>query len=326
MGQAEAQGKAMNDYFEPRPPSNPWAYWQSKLEGLPMQMNPDNPQAGFYRQPYKRYYGARRTFTPVAYWPSEDGSKLNCRLGDQNISETAGMNLWKSVGNHPVAEHAYRQVAQYGGTWPDEHELVPMQGDNFPPEEEELTLWSLEELTDRIEDLGREALARIEGPKIADQDEADRIANLADRLAELWNEVDRRRKEERREHDQALKAIQLKWLPLLAKAESYKNLKYKLLTPWLIELQTAQQQEAEAAAAAGAPTAAEPRRPRAGTRGRAQTLKTQKRAEITNYDLCLAFFKESEDLRGTVQMLANRAVRAGITVPGTTIIEDQKAV
>jgi hypothetical protein len=314
---------------EPRP-LNPWAYWQSKLEGLPVQMHPDDPQAGFYRQPYKRYYGARKTFTPVAYYwatkEDEQGNqieplRLRCRLGDKDVSETAGMRLWASVGNHPVTQEAYRGVAERDEPWPDEHELVPMVGDNLPPDDD-----SFEGLSDAVEDLAAEALARIEGPAIADQDEADRIANLADRLAELWSKADAARRGERREHDEALKAIQLRWSPLLTKAESYKNLKYKLLTPWLLKLQTAQQQEAEAAAAAGAPAAAEPRRPRAGTRGRAQTLKSQKRAEIIDFDACLAFFKESEDLRGTVQMLANRAVRAGATVPGTRIIEDQKAV
>jgi len=324
--------KAMTEYVEPRPPPNPWAYWQSKLEGLPVQMHPDDPQAGFYRLPYKSAYGARKIFMPVAYWwadQDEDGNPIEpvlcCRIGDKNVSPEAGMNAWQRVGNHPVTEEAYRQVAENNGTWPDEHDLVPM-GDNLPPEEEDLTLWSNEELQDRIEDLSREALARIEGPPIKDQDEADRIANLADRLAQLFNETERRRKEERREHDKALKAIQMKWLPLLTKAESYKNLKFKLLTPWLLGLQKAQQEKAEAAAAAGAPPAAESRRPQAGTRGRAQTLKSQRRAEIIDFDACLEFFKDSEDLRSTVQMLANRVVRAGMAVPGTRVVEEQKAV
>jgi len=308
----------MTDYVEPRPPANPWAYWQSRREGIPVQMHPDDPQAGFYRKPRKEYYGARRTFTPVAYY-WQDGA-LRCRVGDAEVPDQTALAIWIQVGNNDVSEEAYRAVAERGEPWPDEHELVPM-GDNLPPEDN-----SFEGLTDAIEDLAREALERIEGPPIADQDEADRIANLADRLAELWKKAEDARKAERREYDEALKAIQQKWLPLLTKAESYKNLKYKLLTPWLQRLEAAQQQAAEAAAAAGAPTAAEPRRPRAGTRGRAQTLKVQKRAEIIDFDACLNFFKDSEDLRSTVQMLANRVVRTGMSVPGTKVIEEQKAV
>jgi len=302
-------------YFD----NNPWHYWQSRIEGIPMQMNPSHPQAGFYRMPRKEYYGARRTFKPVAYWP-EDGV-LKCRIGDENVSPEKGQGIWERVGNHPVTEEAYRQVAQFDGLWPDEHELVPMQGDNMPPEDD-----SFEGLTERIEDLAREANARLDGPAIKDQDEADRIANLADALAELCGKAEERRKEERRPFDEGMKEVQKRWAPVLLKAESYKNLKYKLLTPWLQALDKERAKATEAAAAAGAPSAGEPRRPRAGTRGRAMTLKSQKRAEIIDYSACLAFFRDSDDVRGTVQMLANRAVRTGIAVPGTQVVEEEKAV
>jgi hypothetical protein len=300
--------------------ADPWQWWADKLAGKPVQMNPGNPHAGFYRMPRKAFYGARRTFTPVAYWPSPNG-KMNCRFGDDDVTPERGEEIWERVGNHPVSEQAYRAVAQDNQPWPDEHELVPM-GDNLGPEDED----TFEALQDKIENLAREADQRISGPAIGDQDEADRIANLSDRLAELWKKSDTIRKAERKPHDEALKAIQLKWVNVLLKAETYKQLKYKLLTPWLTRLQEAQKKEAEAAAAAGEPAAADARRPRAGTRGRAQSLKTFKRAEIEDYEKALTFFKESQDVKDLVQELANRAVRAGITVPGTKVIEEQKAV
>jgi hypothetical protein len=40
----------------------------------------------------------------------------------------------------------------------------------------------------------------------------------------------------------------------------------------------------------------------------------------------LAFFAESPDIKTTVQDLANRAVRGGITVPGTKVVEEQQTV
>lgn len=298
-----------------------WDWWFKKLAGEPVQMNEGTPHAGFYRMPRKAHYGARKTFTPVAYWIGQDG-QMHCRFGDDDVSVERGQELWQRVGNHPVTEEAYRAVAQRNEPWPDEHLLVPM-GDNLGPELED----TYEALQDQIANLAREAEQRLDGPPVADQDEADRIANLADRLAELHKKADGLRKAERKPHDDALKAIQLKWTPILLKAESYRNLKFKLLTPWLQALQEAQKKEAEAAAAAGEPVSAEAaRRPRAGTRGRAQTLKTLKRAEITDYQKALEFFAESKDMKDLVQTLADRAVRAGITVPGTKIIEEQKAV
>jgi hypothetical protein len=302
---------------------DPWNWWfnalADKKAGKRLDMNPDNPHAGFYRQPRKAFYGARRTFRPVAYWPGENG-QLNCRLGDEDVTPERGQAIWQSVGNHPVSEEDYRKVAQDSGTWPDEHELVAMMGDNLPPEDD-----TFESLRDDIEPLATEASRRIKGEPIKDEDEARRLGDLSDTLADLHKRAEEMRKAERKPHDDALKIIQAKWLPLTTAAEVYKNIKYKLLTPWLNKLLEAQKKQAEAAAAAGTPAPAETR-PRVSTRGRAISLKTLKRAEIVNYDEVLQFFKESPDVKGLVQDLANRAVRAGVVVPGTNVVEEQQAV
>lgn len=307
-----------------------WRWWALKLAGkLPQGAIVDTPQAGFYRKVSKEFYGARKTFMPVAYWPdvNEDGELvLFCREGDKNVGATRAMELWNHVNQHPVSEEAYRGVAQYGKLWPDEHELVPMQkppgiGHNKPPPDN-----TPDGLREQIEPLAKAASERIKGDPITSQDECDRVANLADRLAELWNLAESQRKAERKPHDEALKAIQTRWAPVLLMAEVYKNLKYACITPWLKKLETEQKMEALAAAAAGEPAPAEVPRPRAGTRGRAMSLKSTKTAKITNFEACLAFFKDSEDIKSCVQTLANRAVRAGIAVPGCEVEEETKAV
>jgi hypothetical protein len=301
-------------------PDDAWSWWQAKLAGKPVEANPDSPHAGFFRQSHKAFYGARKTFLPVAYWPDENG-QLRCRIGDRDVNETVGMQAWNWVHDHPVTEAAYRAVAERGELWPDEHELVSLRtGDNLPPEED-----TFEGLKERIDDLAREANKRIEGAPIKDQAEADQIANLTDRLAELWKKADELRKTEKKPHDQAAIAVQKKWAPLLIAAEAYKNLKYALLTPWLKKLEDIQKREAATAAAAGTPPA-ETARPRAGTRGRAMSLKTAKRAEITDQDACYQFFKDSPDIKATLQDLANRAVRAGVSVPGAKVLEETQAV
>jgi hypothetical protein len=310
-----------------------WSWWMDKLAGKPVEANPDSPRWGFYRQSYKAVYGGRKTFTPVAYYPDADTGEMRCRIGDEDISGDSirATRMWNHVHNNPVTFEAFNDVAEKGALWPDEHELVPM-GHNRPPDID----WEkieyiqpddtelLEQLHDQINNLAREAERRIEGPPIADQDEADRIANLADALQQLNKIADGTRAHEKKPHDEAAKLIQKKWAPWLLKTETYRNLKYKLLTPWLKRLDDERKKEAEAAAAAGAPI--EMKRPRAGTRGRAMSLKSLKRAEIYDYDKCLAYFAESPDVKATVQDLANRAVRAGITVPGAKVLEESQAV
>lgn len=302
---------------------DPWAWWAAKLAGDPSaRMTEGDPHAGFYRWVRREGYGGKRYATPVAYWPGPRG-ELNCRIGPrENVTPERGRDIWINVGNDPVPEDWYRSVAQYDKPeWPDGLGTTPPEGSNLPPDED-----PYQELGEKIATLSDKATVRLEGPPIAEQVEADKLSNeLIDPLSDLWKLAEQARKDERRPHDEALKEIQQKWLPLLGAAEIYKTLKYKLITPWLVKVRAKQKEEAEAAAAAGAP-AADTRRPRAGTRGRATTLKTSKRAEIVDYQECLKFFAENPEVRQTVQDLANRMVRSGLTVPGTQVITEETAV
>jgi hypothetical protein len=277
--------------------------------------------AGFYRAVRKSTYGGTKWAIPVAYWPGEDG-EIHCREGDRDVPGERGRELWNNICNDPVPEAWYREVAEGNmDEWRDGMAIAAPRGDNRPPEETDF-----EYLKAEIEQRAMEANARLELPPIVEQTEADRISNAADLLSELWKKADEARKKERQPHDEALRAIQIKWAPLLVMAEAYKNLKFKLLTPWLLAQQKKVEEETKAAVAAGEPVPEQPRRPRAGTRSRAMTLKSFKSAEIVDYDQCLEFFKENSDVRATIQDLANKAVRAGVTVPGAKLIEEQRTV
>jgi len=316
-----------------------WAWWQDKLAGMQVPASEGTPYAGFYRWVRKSRYGAKKYAVPVAYWPGEDG-ELHCRVGQRDVEPQYGRDIWVNVCDSPVYEEWYREVTEKKPpekTWRDGLDLTPppdpldqpgdaigdnpLIGDNQPPKKSDF-----EWLQEQITEAAGPATLRLEGEPITTQLEADQIANMADRLAELWKAADAARAAERRPHDEACREIQKKWAPLLVLAESYKNLKFKLLTPWLKKLDDQQRTEAEAAEAAGEAPPSEVRRPRAGSRGRAMTLRPRKTAKITDFAKCLEFFKESPDILATVQDLANKAVRAGVTVPGTEVNEEQQAV
>ena len=297
-----------------------WLWWQHKLEGRNPPASEGTPYAGFYRA-VRKSYGGTKWAIPVAYWPGEDG-ELHCREAHRDVTGERGRDIWINVCNNPVPEEWYREVAEGDEPeWRDGMATVAPMGDNRPPDETDFDY-----LKGKIDELGASATIRLGGPAVTEQEEADRISNLADQLSEFWKKADEARKAERQPHDEALKAIQIKWSPLLLMAETYKNLKFKLLTPWLIAQQKKAEEEAKAAVAAGEPVPDAPRRPRAGTRSRAMSLKSFKSAEIVDYDLCLNFFKENSDVRATIQDLANKAVRAGVTVPGAKLIEEQRTV
>jgi hypothetical protein len=298
-----------------------WLWWQHKLEGKDPPASEGTPYAGFYRAVRKASYGGTKYAIPVAYWPGENG-EMHCREGFQDVSDERGQDIWVNVCNNPVPEDWYREVAENEAPeWRDGMATTAPRGDNRPPEDTDF-----EFLKGVIEELAGSAKIYLERGPITEQTDADRISNHADKLSEYWKKAEEARKKERQPHDEALKEIQLKWTPLLLMAEAYKNLKFKLLTPWQLGQKKALEEEARAAVAAGETMPETTRRPRAGTRGRAMTLKSFKSAEITDYEACLAFFKDSQDVRGTVQDLANKAVRAGIEVPGVKMTEEMRTV
>lgn len=304
--------------------TDPWQYWKDALAGKQPQMNESNPQPGFYRWPQKSGYGARRTFKPVAYWADDRGIQCHIGYADDNagvVPPGRGADIWISVGAHPVTEEAYRAVAERHEPWPDEHELVPMDRSNQAPADD-----SFEGLRDAIEPLAIEAKRLLDAKAVAKtQDEADRIANLADRLSELWTKADEARKAERRPIALEMQRIQDKWLPIVTGADQFKNLKYALLTPFLADQKRIADEAAKASQGDLMPLP-EPARPRAGTRGRAMTIRSVKSARILDYGKVYEFFAKNSELQFLLQDLSNKAVRAGVEVPGTEIYTEQKAV
>jgi hypothetical protein len=211
-------------------------------------------------------------------------------------------------------------VVTNGGLWRDEHPGAPMQGHNQPPADD-----SFEGLREAIEEAWRDAEDALKGRPIENQDEANQIANLADRLAELHGKAKKLEAEEKRPVSDMLVEIARKWAPIMTRAETYKNLKIKLLTPWGKKVKQQNMEAAAAAAAEGMAVKAE--RPKMGTRGRAMSLKTIRTAKIVDYPKALEFFANSEDVRACVQKLANMAVRAGTNPPpGCEVVEDEKVV
>lgn len=309
---------------------DPWSYWRETLAGLETKAVNEDPQPGFYRTKRKAHYGARKTFEPVIYWFDDTG--LQCHVGLWNDPAGArtteqAQALWQYVCKNPVTQEAWKVVAEDEGLWPDEHPLVAM-GSNQAPDDD-----TYEGLRDAIEPLATEAKRLLAGPPAKTQVEADQITNLADRLSQLWTKAETLRKAEKKPFDEGARLVQEKWVPLTSSADQFKNLKYKLVTPFLQAEERAAKQAAEAAAenarlfgVEGAVEEAPPPRARAGTRGRAVTLRTEVTAEIADYDLVYQHFKKNAELQFCLHALATKAIRAGFEIPGASRKEQQKAV
>lgn len=294
-------------------------FWRRRLAGETVPIHDGEPQAGFYRA--KNRAGE---WHPVAYWFDKEG-KLRCRVGGNDIAEQAALERWPYISKTPISHEVYKDVIA-GRPWPFQNEAVLR--DNGTPADET----SFEGLKDRIEDLARDAAKLIAAGGAKNQDESDRAADLANRLAELQKKADAVRADEKRPHDEASKAVQAKWLPLLGVADVYKQIKLLVITPFL----KAEKARLDAAAAAAAKTGQDPEptsraagsssAPKAGASGRRSVaLRSHKVVTINDRAQVLAFFAGSERVTALLQELAEKATAAGVSVPGVSVSNEEIA-
>jgi hypothetical protein len=100
---------------------------------------------------------------------------------------------------------------------------------------------------EEIEDLLLEARNYLDGEPIANEDQASAVSSLLNRLRRVANDADDARKDEKRPHDEAAKAVQGKWKPILDKADLAATAAKQALAPWLQQVEAKQREEAEAA-------------------------------------------------------------------------------
>jgi hypothetical protein len=300
-------------------------FWRRRLAGEVIPIHDGEPQAGFYRVRTRD----KTSWRAVAYWFKD--SAVRCRVGGDDIEEQRAMELWPYASKHPITHEVYQAVTG-GGAWPDLHEAVTADRINSAGAVDED---SFDGLQDRIKDLARDAEKLIAAGGAKSQDEADRASDLANRLGELHKKADTARAAEKKPHDDAAKAVQAKWLPVISTAEIFKVLKAAVITPFLVAqdkkrkaIEDAARQAAAEAAKTGEPAPAPPPAAsvKAGSGGRRSVaLRTVKVVAIADRAAVLAFFADNQMISDVLQQLAEKATRAGVNVPGVTVTEEQRA-
>jgi|GEM_PF-1968812 len=317
----------MNTQTLEKPAVDQYDFWRRRLKGEVIPIHDGECQAGFYRVRSRD----KTTWRTVAYW-FKDGA-LRCRLDGVDIDEQRAMELWTYASKNPITHEVFKIVSA-GGAWPDLHEGVTADRLNSQGAADED---SFEGLQDRIADLARDAEKLIATGGAKSQDEADRASDLANRLGELWKKADTARAAEKKPHDDAGKAVQAKWLPVITAADIYKRIKAAVITPFLVaednkrrEAEAEARKAAEEAAKSGQPAPVPPPAAvapvKAGSGGRRSVaLRTVKDVEIADRAAVLAYFADGQGMTEYLQTCAEKAVRAGVTVPGTKVTDRQIA-
>jgi hypothetical protein len=217
---------------------------------------------------------------------------------------------------------------------------------------------------EEIDDLLLEARNYLDGEPIANEQQADAVSSLLNRLRRVAKDADAARVEEKRPHDERGKEVQAKWKPIIDQAELAAATAKQALAPWLRQIEERQRAEAEAAAkeadrlariaaeahstavgnlqatedaerllkvAAGAQAhAAKVGKQKAHARGgeRAVGLVDVYRPELTDPCAALKHYRaqQPEALKAWLIEQAQRDVRAGArSLPGFTITQERAA-
>lgn len=213
-----------------------------------------------------------------------------------------------------------------------------------------------------VDDLYAEAANFVDGAPVETQGQADALAKIITDAKAIRKDADAARKVEKQPHDDAGKAVQAKWVPVLTKADDVIAAVQKPLTAWLQAQEVEQQRiaaearaeadrlAAEAVAAARTSGSLESLTAtrelqdaavKAGKRakftekakthvqggGRAIGLRTYWEASLTDSAAALKWAREThpEQLREFLRELAGKAVNAGAReIPGFTIDQQRK--
>jgi hypothetical protein len=338
------------DKFDPT--ADLWGWWQQALKeplkigtpALPVHVMPSGN--GFFRV---RRKGA--PWEPVAIWLTADGWRAmrnNDPVDPDNIEQ-----LWSYACRNPVTEEAYDKAIE-GEGWDDEPDAAPKIDADDPFVE--LTL-----LYNTERELAKSLLAK----PVAKQSEADKLAIVAKRIAELAASADRKFEIEKEPIRKQAKAIDDKWRDLREGAKALVTSLKRHSDAWLaylkrqeLERQAKAREEAEKArrdadeklrAAQGAndPTGdavlaageamaklkeaereLEPQKVQAGRTGAKLSLKTFYTARIVDQDKLYAAVRDNPAVIAALQQIADAAARssAHLVLPGCELVEDERTV
>lgn len=100
---------------------------------------------------------------------------------------------------------------------------------------------------EEIDDLMLEAKNWLDGEPIAHEQQAEAVSSLLNRARRVSKDADEARKVEKKPHDEAVKAVQAKWTPLIAKADLAATTAKQALAPWLVKVGEQQSAAADVA-------------------------------------------------------------------------------
>lgn len=306
-------------------PSDQYTFWRRSLAGHKMPMHEGDIESGFYRRREKNGVDSA-----VAYWRDEHDQQ-RCALNGRSIQLDQAIENWTFVCDKPVS-HADYEHRMKEGRWPNDNPVLtdldtrgtdaPGIGHNLPQPD-----YSRTGIFATLGTAEAEAITILNRGPAKTKEAADHASDTANVLGEISKHIVEHHKTDKAPVLAEGRRIDAVWFPMRDKANDLKSkLKLRVVTPWQVQATREQEAALAAAQAEGADTTGLERKIKSGSLRRSTALKTIKSARIEDYDATLAHFAKHPEISELVQRLADRAVRAGISVPGTAVVETEQAV
>ena len=306
-----------------------YSYWKAALAGEKPKMFVDDPMPGFYRMGVyqKEPNKARKRvgWSPVAIFMAH--GNLAAVVGDNRLVDNRDKlnELWSYCAGNPISEETYRAVAERNEPWPDSHETVV----SIPVANSSMTMDSPVTTT-----MDEQILAKIDvcwpalTPfQIIESDEqASKARSLQQRFLDLRSEAAKAYEEANRPLLEEQKRIRGIWFPIRDKADEASNRLRAAMGVWEDTKRKAAKDAAERAEAGqeGVSNVPPPSTQIRGGAGRAATVKVETVVVSIDVDQVFAQFKSSPQVVELLTKLAQKAIGAGIAVPGA--VTEQRSV
>lgn len=305
--------------------SDPYAYWNSVLDGRPIDLQPGRAECGYWRRrtrngSWEGLFVWRQPNGQIAY---QLGDREAVKLPTKNIRSEAEFveQIFGSFAKHAVEVEAFTQY-RLEGTWPDMPEDVTEAvaagiGHNAPPEIvlDQSVGELLEEARKWFESIGA----------VTTQAQADKAANYADRFAEWKREGDERHKAEKAPVLQQARDIDEKWRAPRDAADKATRWAKSLVAKFLAAEKARKAAEAATMIAEGGKVKASDLKATAGTRGRAVSTRVKRVGLITDQNAFVQHLLQAKnpELLAVLDIVADRFAMARIAAPGMEIREEQ---
>ncbi len=276
-------------------------WWAEALKGNRGPIHADEPKAGFYRSKNRD-----KSLSAVAIWYDTQTGELRYQENGRDVSDQIARERWPYVAKRPISEELFWHFRDTG-VWKD------IDGD--VQKESPFIVCSIDNIS-LAKEIVTAKSAAAKYAKIESDEEMTLAQSVRAKLQELASKADKFRTEEKEPYLEAGRAVDSKWQPMIKEAKASADALRKAMQAWNdLKLEAA----AKAQAANQKTNVPPPSTQISGGMGRAAHVGVKD--VVTAIDLDLAFnqFREEPALRDMLMTLAQRAIDAGIPVPGATI-------